>query len=156
MPLLDSAQQIATICAVRHWVYIRKRCLYQCRVCWVSFDSPYNQVESARQLRISCRITVPNQAYIDASDASNPILSYGVSGIVGLGFTKLSSIDHALQGVGKTDGKSLLYNLFADNPKEPNFIAFGLQRTTDGGGDVEGSFTIGVLLLFLRPWSTLM
>ncbi|KAI0660918.1 acid protease [Cubamyces menziesii] len=88
-------------------------------------------------------ITVPNQAYIDASDASNPILSYGVSGIVGLGFTKLSSIDHALQGVGKTDGKSLLYNLFADNPKEPNFIAFALQRTTDGGGDVEGSFTIG-------------
>ncbi|CDO76249.1 hypothetical protein BN946_scf184470.g7 [Trametes cinnabarina] len=88
-------------------------------------------------------ITVPNQAFIDASDVSNPILSYGVNGIVGLGFTKLSTADIALQQAGKTDGKSLLYNLFADNPNEPNFIAFALQRTTDGGGDVEGSFTIG-------------
>ncbi|KAI9000949.1 acid protease [Trametes punicea] len=88
-------------------------------------------------------ITVPNQAIIDASDVSNPILSYGVDGIVGLGFTSLSSVDSALQQAGKTNGKSLLYNLFADNPKEPNFIAFALQRTTDGGGDVQGSFTIG-------------
>ncbi|KAL7282459.1 hypothetical protein ACG7TL_003930 [Trametes sanguinea] len=89
------------------------------------------------------RITVPNQAFVDASDVSNPILGYGVDGIVGLGFTKLSSVDSTLQKAGKTDGKSLLYNLFADNPKQPNFIAFALQRTTDGGGDVEGSFTIG-------------
>ncbi|KAI0832488.1 acid protease [Trametes gibbosa] len=88
-------------------------------------------------------ITVPNQAIIDATNASNPILSYGVDGIVGLGFTKLSSVDAALTSAGKSDGKSLLYNLFADNPKEPNFIAFALQRTTEQGGDVEGSFTIG-------------
>ncbi|KAI0650674.1 acid protease [Trametes meyenii] len=88
-------------------------------------------------------ITVPNQAFIDASVANNPILSYGVNGIVGLGFTKLSSVDSALSGSGKSDGKSLLYNLFEDNPSEPNFIAFALQRTTDGGGDVEGSFSIG-------------
>ncbi|KAH9846972.1 acid protease [Lenzites betulinus] len=88
-------------------------------------------------------ITVSNQAFIDATNASNPILSYGVDGIVGLGFTKLSSIDAALTGAGKSDGKSLLYNLFADNPKEPNFIAFALQRTTEQGGDVQGSFTIG-------------
>ncbi|KAI0352889.1 acid protease [Trametes cingulata] len=88
-------------------------------------------------------ITVPNQAFIDASAASNPILSYGVSGILGLGFTKLSSVDAALKGAGKDDGKSLLYNLFADNPQEPNFIAFALQRTTEDTGDVEGSFSIG-------------
>ncbi|RDX55693.1 acid protease [Lentinus brumalis] len=88
-------------------------------------------------------ISVPNQAFIDASQASNPILNYGVSGIVGLGFTKLSSIDYALTNSGKSDGKSLLYNLFADNPKEPNFIAFALQRTTEKAGDVEGSFSIG-------------
>ncbi len=86
---------------------------------------------------------MPNQAFIDASQASNPILNYGVSGIVGLGFTKLSSIDYALTNSGKSDGKSLLYNLFADNPKEPNFIAFALQRTTEKAGDVEGSFSIG-------------
>lgn len=70
-----------------------------------------------------------------------------MSGIVGLGFTKLSSIDAALTKSGKSDGKSLLYNLFADNPKEPNFIAFALQRTLEATGDVEGSFTIGALFL---------
>ncbi|KAI0776052.1 acid protease [Trametes elegans] len=88
-------------------------------------------------------INVSKQAFIDASEVTNPIVSYGVDGIVGLGFTKLSSIDVALTGAGKSDGKSLLYNLFADNPKEPNFVAFALQRTTEKGGDVEGSFSIG-------------
>ena len=83
------------------------------------------------------------QAFIDASQANNPILSYGVNGIVGLGFTKLSSIDNQLNKSGQSDGKALLYNLFADNPSEPNFIAFALQRATVAGGDVEGSFTIG-------------
>ena len=85
------------------------------------------------------------QAFIDASASDNPILAYGVNGIVGLGFSKLSSIDHALSGAGQSDGKALLYNLFADNPKEPNFIAFALQRTVESGGDVEGSFTIGTI-----------
>ncbi|KAI1796319.1 acid protease [Ganoderma leucocontextum] len=88
-------------------------------------------------------IKVPNQAFIDASQANNPILSYGVNGIVGLGFTKLSSVDNALNNSGKSDGKALLYNLFADNTAEPNFIAFALQRATVSGGDVQGSFTIG-------------
>ena len=87
-----------------------------------------------------------NQALIDASVASNPIISYGVSGIVGLGFTKLSTIDNALRNAGIDDGKSLLYNLFLDNPDEPNFIAFALQRTKEHQGDVEGSFTIGTCL----------
>ena len=87
-----------------------------------------------------------NQALIDASVASNPIINYGVSGIVGLGFTKLSTIDNALRNAGIDDGKSLLYNLFLDNPDEPNFIAFALQRTVEHEGDVEGSFTVGALI----------
>ena len=82
--------------------------------------------------------------FIDASKASNPILSCGVDGIVGLGFTKLSCIDGALTKAGMTDSKSLLHNLFADSPKEPSFIAtFSLQRTSGVSGDVKGSFTIG-------------
>ncbi|KAI0774340.1 acid protease [Fomes fomentarius] len=88
-------------------------------------------------------ITVKDQAFIDATVASNPIINYGVSGIVGLGFTKLSTIDGALQKAGINDGKSLLYNLFLENPDEPNFIAFALQRTVEHEGDVEGSFTVG-------------
>lgn len=88
-------------------------------------------------------IKVKDQAFIDATVASNPIINYGVSGIVGLGFTKLSTIDGALQKAGINDGKSLLYNLFLENPDEPNFIAFALQRTVEHEGDVEGSFTVG-------------
>jgi hypothetical protein len=37
----------------------------------------------------------------------------------------------------------LLYNLFEDNPSEPNFIAFSLQRSLDPDGAVEGLFSIG-------------
>ena len=83
--------------------------------------------------------------FIDASlEASNPILSYGVDRIVGLGFTKLSGIDGALTNASMTDSKSLLHNLFADSPKEPKFIAtFSLQRTSEVSGNVKGSFTIG-------------
>ncbi|KAI0750873.1 acid protease [Daedaleopsis nitida] len=90
-------------------------------------------------------IKVANQAFIDATTSDNPIMNYGVNGIVGLGFTKLSSINHALQVSNMEGGESLLYNLFLDNPKEPNFIAFALQSTTEQEGDVEGSFTIGEL-----------
>lgn len=36
----------------------------------------------------------------------------------------------------------MLYNLFHDNPSEPNFIAFSLQSTSDGDG-VQGSLTVG-------------
>ena len=91
----------------------------------------------------SLRISVPKQAFIDATEASNPILSYGANGIVGLGFSKLSGVYGALTKAGESDGQALLQNMFADNPKEPNFIAFSLQRTTEDTGDVEGSFTIG-------------
>ena len=100
------------------------------RLSWVTYACPHS-------------INVTKQAFIDATTANNPILSYGVDGIVGLGFTKLSSIDYALNKTGATDGRSLLYNLFLDNPKEPNFIAFSLQRTSEASGDVDGSFTIG-------------
>ena len=85
--------------------------------------------------------------FIDASvEASNPIFSYGVGGIrvAGLDFTKLSGVDGALTKAGMTDSKSLLHNLFADSPKEPNFIAtFSLQRKSEVSGDVKGSFIIG-------------
>jgi len=88
-------------------------------------------------------ISVPNQAFLDVSSAQNPAISYGTSGILGLGFTSLSTIDSLVNKTGSSSGRSLLYNLFLDNPNEPNFIAFSLQRSSDPTADVQGTFLIG-------------
>ncbi|KAG6331747.1 hypothetical protein ID866_7341 [Astraeus odoratus] len=87
-------------------------------------------------------ISVAKQAFLNVSSAQNPALSYGAQGIVGLGFDSLSTIDAVINGTGSSEGRTLLYNLFQDNPSEPNFIAFSLQSSSDDDG-VTGSFSIG-------------
>jgi len=91
----------------------------------------------------SLRLKVPKQAFIDVNQANNPVLGYGLDGIVGLGFTALSDVDYALNETSSDAGRSLLYNLFTLNPSEPNFLAFSLLRSTDPDDEVEGSFSIG-------------
>ncbi|KAH9482643.1 putative aspartic-type endopeptidase CTSD [Psilocybe cubensis] len=90
-------------------------------------------------------ISVPSQALVDADQVNNPALGYGAQGIAGLGFTRLSNIDMKINNTNSAQGRSLLFNLFEANPSEPNFIAFALQRSTQPGDDVEGSFSIGEL-----------
>ena len=90
-------------------------------------------------------LTVPNQAFLDVSSAQNPAIDYNVNGIMGLGFTSLSTIDDLVNKTGSSSGRSFLYNLFRDNPQEPNFISLSLQRSTDPTNDVEGTFLIGEL-----------
>ncbi|KAL4081864.1 aspartic peptidase domain-containing protein [Scleroderma yunnanense] len=87
-------------------------------------------------------ISVSQQAFLNVSSAQNPALSYGAAGILGLGFTSLSTIDAVINQTGASTGRTLLYNLFEDNPSEPNFIAFSLASSTDDDGIV-GSFSIG-------------
>lgn len=72
-------------------------------------------------------------------------MGYGASGIAGLGFTSLSTIDATINATQKATGRSLLLNLFNVNKSEPNFIAFALERSTDPGDVIEGSFSIGML-----------
>lgn len=90
------------------------------------------------------RITLSKQAFLDVTQVENPALSYGATGIVGLGFTSLSNIDAFINSTGSSDGRSLLYNLFEDNVSQPNFIAFAMQRSKEPGDEVEGSFSIGI------------
>jgi saccharopepsin len=97
------------------------------------------------------RISVPSQALLDVSSASNPALSYDADGVLGLGFTSLSTIDSVINSTGGSTGRSLLYNLFLDNPSEPNFIAFALQRSTDTNDTVQGTFSIGMTYDSLCP-----
>jgi saccharopepsin len=105
---------------------------------WAAGNLSYAPVKFAN-------LSVPSQVFLDVSSAVNPALGYGANGIAGLGFTSLSSLDHAVNKTGQSSGRSLLYNLFSVNPKEPNFLAFLLQRSTDAVAedDVEGSFSIG-------------
>ncbi|KAI0081845.1 acid protease [Panus rudis PR-1116 ss-1] len=103
---------------------------------WANGSIAYAPVEFAG-------IKIPSQAYLDVSSALNPALSYGADGIVGLGFTSLSTVDALVNRTGASTGRSLLFNAFADNPSEPNFIAFSMQRTSDPTDDAPGTFSIG-------------
>ena len=91
----------------------------------------------------TCSITIPKQAFLDVSSATNPALGYGADGILGLGFTSLSNIDKQVNNSGGDWGRSVLYNSFLDKPDEKNFITFALQRTDDGSDDVQGAFSVG-------------
>lgn len=88
-------------------------------------------------------LSVASQAFLDAAQVKNPALQYGAQGIVGLGFTSLSTIDALLNQKGSDTGRALLYNLFVQDVTEPNFIAFALQRSTQPDDEVEGSFAVG-------------
>jgi saccharopepsin len=88
-------------------------------------------------------ISVPHQAFLDTSAAQNPALGFGAQGIIGLGFTSLSTIDALVSRTGASTGRSLLYNLFEADPSQPNFIAFALQRSTVPGAVGLGSFSVG-------------
>jgi len=86
---------------------------------------------------------VPAQAYLAGQQVDNPAVTYGAQGVLGTGFTSLSSIDMKVNQSGADWGRCLLYNIFAQNPTEPNFMAFALQRNEDPDKDVQGAFTIG-------------
>jgi len=90
-------------------------------------------------------ISVPSQAFLDASDASNPALGYGADGILGLGFDTLSTVYVLLNRSGATNGSSFLYNVFAQDKTEPNFISFSLDSSLDAGDSIPGVFSIGEL-----------
>ncbi|KAI6151926.1 aspartic peptidase domain-containing protein [Pisolithus tinctorius] len=102
---------------------------------WAYGQIAYAQAEFAG-------ISVSQQAYLNVSVAQNPALSYGAAGVMGLGFNSLSVIDGVINKTGASTGRTLLYNLFQDNPNEPNFIAFSLQSSTDDDG-IQGSFAVG-------------
>lgn len=88
------------------------------------------------------RVQVANQSFLDVSLANNPALSYGAQGMLGLGFTSLSNIDHLMNQTGSSSGRSFLFNAFSANPQEPNFISFVLSRLNDDQDGADGSMTI--------------
>jgi hypothetical protein len=89
------------------------------------------------------RYDIADQAYLAFQSGNNPVLNFGASGIIGLGMTSLSHIDATVDTGTNTWGRSLLYNIFAQNPSQPNFIAMALERSSGEGDTVQGSLGIG-------------
>ncbi|KAG8908476.1 hypothetical protein FRC00_011184, partial [Tulasnella sp. 408] len=89
--------------------------------------------------------TVASQAVLQVTSSDNPVFSFGADGILGLGFTSLSSVDRTVTAAGGDYGHDFLYNIFAQNASAPNFIAFQLERKNSLPSDAESIFTIGEL-----------
>lgn len=89
------------------------------------------------------RYDIPDQAYLQFQNGSNPVFVLGAKGIVGLGSTSLSLIDAVVKNTTNTWGQSLLYNIFSLYPSKPNFIAMSLGRSVDTVSAVGGSLGIG-------------
>ncbi|KAG8974890.1 hypothetical protein FRB90_009687, partial [Tulasnella sp. 427] len=87
--------------------------------------------------------TVPAQAVLQVTSSDNPVFSFGADGILGLGFTSLSSVDRVVTAAGGDYGHDFLYNAFAQNTSAPNFIAFQLERKNGLASDAESVFAIG-------------
>lgn len=89
------------------------------------------------------RISVSNQAFLDSNIANNPALVYGASGICGIGFDSLSTIDALANMTNESTGRSLLYNIFLENKTVPNYISMSLQRNSDQNDSADGIFAVG-------------
>ncbi|KAH9947244.1 aspartic peptidase domain-containing protein [Amylocystis lapponica] len=111
-------------------------CVIQYGIGWASGAVSYAEVGFAG-------MTVPSQAFLDASQSYNPALSYGAEGLLGLGFNSLSTVDALVTQNGSATGGTFLSNAFAQDKSQPNFIAFSLQSVLDSGDDIPGVFSIG-------------
>ncbi|QRW21513.1 aspartyl protease [Rhizoctonia solani] len=80
-------------------------------------------------------------------DVDDQAFIAGTYGIMGLGFDTLSNIARAVQtNYNATWGRSLLSNLFLQEPNTPNHIAFALERANDLDDMAHGAFDIGEIL----------
>ncbi|KAG8906485.1 hypothetical protein FRB99_006800 [Tulasnella sp. 403] len=87
--------------------------------------------------------TVSSQALLAVTASNNPVFQFGAAGILGLGFTSLSSVDRKVTASGASWGHSFFDNVFTQNTSQPNYIAFLLERKNGQPTDVDGSFAIG-------------
>ncbi|KAG9103064.1 hypothetical protein FRC06_000303 [Ceratobasidium sp. 370] len=89
---------------------------------------------------------VDDQAFISVTSATDmdSLFKRGAYGIMGLGFDTLSNVVTAVQEkYNATWGRSLLSNLFIQEPNTPNHVAFALERADDLDDMATGSFDVG-------------
>ncbi|QRV72563.1 aspartyl protease [Ceratobasidium sp. AG-Ba] len=92
---------------------------------------------------------ITNQSYLsvakqDAFFQNEEMRLPKFQGLAGLGFDRISSINNAvIRATNDTWGRSLMSNIFLDDPSTPNHIAFLLDRAGDLSGTDTGCFDIG-------------
>ncbi|QRV94007.1 aspartyl protease [Ceratobasidium sp. AG-Ba] len=89
---------------------------------------------------------VDDQAFIAVTAAKDmdALFKRGAYGIIGLGADDLSRVNEAVQNkYNATWGRTLLSNLFLQEPNTPNHVAFALDRAGDLDDTATGSFDIG-------------
>lgn len=89
-----------------------------------------------------------------ATNADNPVMAYNGVGILGAGFTALSSLADLARENGMS-GNSLLPNLFQNNAVAP-IMTLSFQSSLDSSSSVTGSLGIGdyslsILKITLNP-----
>ncbi|KAG8713904.1 hypothetical protein FRC11_010553 [Ceratobasidium sp. 423] len=92
---------------------------------------------------------IGDQAFIAVTSVKDmdTMFSRGTYGIMGLGFDTLSNVVQAVHtNYNATWGRSLLSNLFLQEPNTPNHIAFALERAGDLDDMAEGAFDVGEIL----------
>lgn len=152
--LVNAAQHIRTFCVIFKLLGLTDSVKIVCRrlggrshfLCSSGFRGVRGSDFSSPWLLTVARLSVPKQAFVEATVVNNSAISYGARGIAGLGFTSLSSIDAEGNQTHSNADRSLLYNLFQVNHDEPNFVGFMLQQNSSDDSQV-GSFAIGKPLL---------
>lgn len=92
---------------------------------------------------------IERQAFLNAAQSTiGGLQENGIFGLMGLSFDfdSASPINAAIKSIYGDDAtwsRSVLRNLFAQNPAEPNFIGLDLARTGDLEDTTGGSFAIG-------------
>ncbi|KAG8733334.1 hypothetical protein FRC12_018921, partial [Ceratobasidium sp. 428] len=89
---------------------------------------------------------VDDQAFITVTNSTDmdSMFQQGTYGIMGFGFDTLSHVVDAVQmQYNATWGRSLLSNLFLQEPSTPNHVAFALERAGDLDDMAVGSFDVG-------------
>ncbi|KAF9473995.1 acid protease [Pholiota conissans] len=93
--------------------------------------------------------TVERQAFMRATTSTiGGLQEDGIYGVMGLGFDSImiSPINQkirSLYGQNATWGRSVMRNIFAQDPNIPHFFGIDLSRTGDLEDTVGGTFTIG-------------
>lgn len=92
---------------------------------------------------------IERQAFLHVESSTvQGLAEDSIYGLMGLSFdfSTASPINLAIKRIYSADahwGRSVLRNIFSQNPKQPNFIGINLARTGDLEDTTGGSFTIG-------------
>lgn len=134
------------------WVYSETEPITTVNTTDILIESPYAIGQASGPVHFADiklgDYQVQSQAFMNVQEMVNfeEMSSQGIQGILGLSFDSASKIDNSIReawGQSSTAGRSLISNIFHQDPNISNFITVLLGRAGDLDGEVQGQFTIG-------------